>query len=312
MSEKSCSPQRSGMVAIIGETNAGKSTLLNAWLGAKVSIVSPVSHTTRNRILGVKNDPRGQLVLLDTPGFVQPKAKDQIGKFTAKIIKEATAEVDLLLLVVDASKLVGKLGRIDGVLAALRERNLEVPTVVALNKVDLVKKDLLLPLIQEMDSHFREAGAELVDLIPISALKSDGLDILERVVFGKLPEGEALFPTDILSDQSEEFLTSEIVREKLLGVLREELPHCLAVKIESWEESPSLLSIHAMIVVEKDSQKAIVIGKGGSQIKAIGQSAREELESIFGTKVFLKLFVRTEADWTKSEQGLVRAGYELS
>jgi GTP-binding protein Era len=300
---------RSGMIALVGETNAGKSTLLNALLGAKVSIVASKPHTTRNRILGIKTLPDSQIVLVDTPGFVvRGREKSEMGKFTSRVLQEAASGVDLVLLVVDVLRLEKNPSRIEELVSNLRDRRLGVPAIVAMNKVDAIRKDKLLPMMQLLDAKF-SGGPDPVELVPISAATGDGLDVLERIIHEKLPEGEALFPDDIVSDQPEPFLASEIIREKMLHVLEEEVPHSAAVQIEDWEDTDGLLSIQALIMVEKDSQKAIVIGKGGRQIKEIGQLAREELEQLFGVKVFLKLFVKVEADWTKTEKGLARAGY---
>ena len=314
MSEKTfaAGTLKSGMVAIVGETNAGKSTLLNALLGTKLSIVASKPHTTRNRVLGILNEEQGQIVLVDTPGFVRSSAKNQMGKFTSRVLREAVSGVDLLLVLIDATVFAGHTERVQQLLATLQEQHMGTPAVIALNKVDIVRKDLLLPLIAEFDRRFKSAGREDVDIVPISALKHDGLDRLLDVLWQKLPEGDMLFPPDMLSDQSDRFLAGEIVREKMIAVLEQELPHSAAVQVESWEEDDRLIQIQAVLLVEKESQKAIVIGKGGRRIKQIGEAARLELEDLFEQKVFLKLFVRVEPEWTKTERGLARAGYELS
>lgn len=302
---------RSGMVALVGETNAGKSTLLNALLGTKVSIVASKPHTTRNRILGIKNLPNAQLVLVDTPGFVRSSSKNEMGKFTSRVLQEAASGVDLLLLVVDAQRLDRNRKAIDDLVANLRDRQLGVPAIVALNKIDLVRKDKLLPIMKELFDRFSASGGGEVELVPVSAAMNDGLDVLERIIIEKLPEGEQMFPDDTVSDQSEPFLASEIIREKLLRQLEEEVPHSAAVRIEDWEDSDDLLNIQAVILVEKESQKGIVIGRGGKQLKEIGQEARLELEALFGVSVFLKLFVKVESEWTKTEKGLAKAGYVI-
>ncbi|MFN8391543.1 MAG: GTPase Era [Bdellovibrionota bacterium] len=300
---------RSGFIAIVGETNAGKSTLLNAILGKKLSIVSAKPHTTRNRILGVKHLPHAQLIFVDTPGFVGNSKAGPMGKFTSRVLQDATAGVDLVLLVVDANVLARNLAKVAAIPLELQERKLGRPAVIVLNKVDLVAKPLLLPLLEKLSAEFAAGQNETVELVPVSALRGDGLDVVEQLIVDRLPLGERLFPTDVDTDQSEEFMTAEIVREKLLPKLHQELPHSVAVKIEGWEEDEELIKIQAAVLVEKDSQKAIVIGKGGSRLKEIGQAAREELEASFGQKVFLKLFVKVEPEWTKTERGLERAGY---
>jgi GTP-binding protein Era len=300
---------RSGFIAIVGETNAGKSTLLNAVLGKKMSIVSSKPHTTRNRVLGIKHEEFAQLIFVDTPGFVGGSKAGPMGKFTSRVLQDATAGVDLVVLVVDAKALVRDLGRVAALPVELQERKLGRPAIIAINKVDIVEKLLLLPLMEKLHAVFSVEGQEPVELVPVSALRGEGIDRFQDLLISRLPFGERLFPIDIETDQSEPFMTAEIIREKFLSELQQELPYCLAVKIENWDEDETIIRINASVLVEKDSQKAIVIGKGGTRLKAVGKAAREELESLFNQKVFLKLFVKVEPDWTKTERGLERAGY---
>ncbi len=279
-------PFRSGFVAIVGRPNAGKSTLLNAFVGAKVSIVTPVSQTTRNRIAGIVHQPDAQIVFLDTPGIHRPLSR--LNEQMMAFVREALEERDLALLIADASAPFGKGDEF--VLELLAEYSPR--TILLLNKIDRVRKPSLLPLIERYSKlHSFE------EIFPVSALKGDGVRQVLDAVVSRLPEGPPYFPPDVYTDQPERFLAGEIIRESIIHHTRQELPHVSAVLIDSFEESPALTRILATILVERESQKPIVIGEGGSRIKQIGTEARRELEKVFPPKVFLQLFVRVEPHW---------------
>lgn len=285
---------RSGFVSFIGRPNAGKSTLLNRLVGAKVAIVSDKPQTTRNRILAVKNRAEGQIVYLDTPGIHRPLHRLNVRMVDAAL--ETIREVDVLGLVKDVSEAFGQGDRF--VLEVVK--NAGTPTVLVLNKIDRIKKTALLPLINSY-SHEHE----FADIVPVSAQTGDGIEDLERALIARLPEGEALYPDDYLTDQAERMMAGEIVREKLLRHTGAELPFTTAVVIDQFEEPQKeggLLRLFATIVVERESQKPIVIGRNGSMVKRIGTEAREELERLFGTKVFLDLRVKVNADWRENDR----------
>jgi len=290
---------KSGFVSIIGRPNAGKSTLLNRIVGTKVAIVSDKPQTTRTRILGVRNYPDGQVVLVDTPGIHKPMHKMNARMVDAAV--RSTREVDLLVLVVDATQPTGPGDRfVVGVVARAGR-----PAVLALNKVDALAKPALLPLID----WYRQQHP-FSDIVPISALTGDGVDRLERAVLDQLPEGEPLYPDDYLTDQAERTLVAEIVREKLLHHTRDELPYTTAVIVERFEEpdASGLMKLYCTILVEQESQKPIVVGRQGAMIKRIGTEARHELEAFFGTRVFLDLHVKVRADWREDERILGELG----
>lgn len=301
---------KSGFVALVGETNAGKSTLLNALLQKKVSIVTSKAHTTRNRILGMKNSKNSQIVFVDTPGFVKKQRITELNKYTNKIIEQSTDEVDLLILVIDSESYARNRRSISDLVPAYKKHFSKIPAIVVLNKVDLVKKELLLPLIQTFYKVFNTDSTKEVAIVPVSAKKNDGVDLLAKLIEEKLPEGDLLFPEDSISDQEEDFFAAEIIREKLFANLREELPYSVAVRIDNWVEEGELLKLNAVIYVERDSQKSIIIGKGGSALKQVGQDARLELEQLYQCKVYLELFVKVEPKWTESVSGLRKVGYE--
>ncbi len=303
---------RVGTISLVGETNAGKSTLLNALLGEKVSIVSPKPHTTRQRVLGILNRAEGQMVFVDTPGFAKERSASQLAKFVQRELRDGSRGVDLTVLVVDVLPFVRGKRRVEDLVSRFSARGLELPSIVVLNKVDATRKDLLLPLIAGLSSEFQKLTGSVPDLLPVSSVTKDGVEELEKLILSRLPLGPRLFPEDVVSDQSEEFFVSEIVREKLFLVLRQEIPYSLAVHVDHWVDEDTLQKISARIIVERESQKAVVIGKGAQMLKFIGQSAREELEKIFGCKVYLELQVRVEPDWTHSAQGMTRAGYSGS
>lgn len=291
---------KSGFVALIGRPNAGKSTLLNRLVGQKLAIVSDKPQTTRNRITGVRNYPDAQVVFVDTPGLHRPLHRLNVRMVDAAL--EALREVDVVTVVVDASEPPGAGDRylMDIV------RKVSAPRVLALNKVDKVAKGLLLPMIERYD---REVG--FADIVPISALTGDNVDRLENVLLSHLPEGEPLYPDDFLTDQPERFFVAEIVREQVLQHTRAELPFASAVVVDRFEEPEregGLLRLYCTIIVERESQKPIVVGKGGAMIKAIGTAARQELERFFGTKVFLDLRVKVRADWREDERMLDSLG----
>lgn len=287
---------RSGFVSFIGRPNAGKSTLLNRLVGTKVAIVSDKPQTTRNRILAVKNRPDGQIIYLDTPGIHRPLHRLNVRMVDAAL--ETIREVDVLGLVKDAAEAVGRGDKF--VLDVVRK--VGTPTVLVLNKIDLILKPRLLPLIE---SYRREHA--FADIVPVSARNGDGVDLLENVLLERLPEAEALYPEDYLTDQPERALAGEIIREKLLHHTGAELPFTTAVAIDQFQEPEregGLLRLFATIFVERESQKPIVIGRGGGMVKRIGTEARQELEALFGTRVFLDLRVKVNADWRENDRVL--------
>ena len=278
---------KSGFVSLIGRPNAGKSTLLNALVGQKVAIVADKPQTTRTAIQGVVTLPEAQIVFVDTPGI--HKADSQLNKRLMDTVRNSLEERDLLLFVADAARQFGEQDR----RAIDVARRIGTPVVLALNKVDLLKdKAALLPLIEEY-----KAVYDFADYVPVSAVKKIGLDELRRVILERLPEGPAYFPEDYVTDQPERFLAGELIREKVLLATRQEVPHSVTVMVDKWEETPKITRIYATIRVERDGQKAIVIGSGGAMLKQIGTLARQEMEKLFGLKIYLDLHVRVEPGW---------------
>ena len=288
---------KSGFVALIGRPNAGKSTLLNRLVGQKLAIVSDKPQTTRNRITGVRNFPDGQVVFVDTPGVHRPLHRLNVRMVDAAL--DALREVDVVAAVVDASEPPGGGDRyLMEVLQQVRK-----PKVLALNKVDLQPKERLLPMIERYSKGFD-------DVVPISALKGDNVDRLERVLLSHLPEGEPLYDEDYLTDQPERFFVAELVREQVLQHTRAELPFSSAVVVDKFDEpdEKGLLRFYCTVLVERESQKPIVIGRGGEMIKAIGTAARKELERFFDARVYLDLRVKVRADWREDERLLDEIG----
>ena len=280
------SATKSGFVAVVGRPNAGKSTLINALVGAKVSIVTPVPQTTRNRILGIANRPTAQVIFMDTPGIHKPLSR--LNQQMMSFVRQALQDRDLTILIVDASQ---KFGRGDQyALDLLREYASR--SILALNKIDTMSKTRLLPLIECYSKlhNFEE-------IFPISALRGDGLEDLLQAIVKLLPEGPAYFPPETYTDQPERFLAGELIREQVIRHTRQELPYVSAVLVEEFIESETMTTIRATIVVEKESQRPIVLGAGGTRIKAIGTEARKELEKLFPPKVFLELFVKVQPHW---------------
>jgi GTP-binding protein Era len=287
---------KSGFVSLVGRPNAGKSTLLNRLVGSKLAIVSDKPQTTRTRILGVRNYPDAQVVFLDTPGIHRPLHRMNVRMVDTAL--QTIREVDLLGLVVDVSEPAGKGERY--LLDVVKDS--PAPVILILNKIDLVKKSRLLPIIERY-SH----EGPFAEIVPISAATGDNVDRLERALIDRLPDGEPLYPDDYLTDQPERFFAAEIVREKLLQFTHAELPFSSAVVIDRFEEAtgtPPILRLYCTIVVDRDSQKPIVIGRGGAMIKKIGTAAREELERFFGTRVYLDLHVRVRAEWREDDRVL--------
>ena len=290
---------KSGYVSLIGRPNAGKSTLLNTMVGAKVAIVSDKPQTTRGRIVGVKNYPDGQIVFVDTPGIHRPLHRMNVRMVDAAV--ETLREVDVIALVFDAST---RPGHGDEFVTGLLER-VRQPVVLVLNKIDLVGRSTLLPLIERVQK-WRDFAA----IVPVSAQTGDGVDRLERVLIEQLPEGESLYPDDYLTDQPERTLVAETVREKILQHTHAELPFSTAVVVDKFdeEERDRMLRLYCTIFVEHESQKAIVIGRGGDMIKRIGTEARKDLEDAFETRVFLDLRVKVNPDWRNDDRALDELG----
>jgi len=295
---------RAGYVSLIGRPNAGKSALLNRIVGTKVTIVSDKPQTTRTRILGVKHgspERPGQIVFIDTPGIHRPMHRMNVRMVDHAV--ETITQADVLVVVLDASM---RTGRGDRFVLDLLDRA-KAPVILALNKIDLMAKHRLLPL---MDWYRQQR--DFAGLVPVSALTGDGVSDLEGEVRNHLPEGEPLFPDDYVTDQPERVLVAETVREKLLRETRAELPFASAVVVDRFEEPDprGVMRLYCSIVVDRDTHKPIVLGRGGSRIKRVGTEAREELERLFGTRVYLDLHVRVRPGWRESERMLRELGLE--
>lgn len=291
---------KSGFVAIIGRPNVGKSTLLNLILGEKITIVSEKPQTTRNRIRGIKNLPSGQIVFVDTPGIHYDKKL--LNRLMVNEALIALKEVDLILFMIESLK--PKTEDEETILDALK--GLKTPVFLLINKIDLVKKSKLLPIIERYSGLY-----DFKEIIPISCLEAYGIDPLMERIMEYLPYGEPFFPSDMITDLTERFLVAELIREKIFHFTREEVPYSTAVIVEGFKEDKerNVISIMASIYVERDSQKGIVIGKGGRMLKEIGSRAREDIERLLGCKVFLELWVGVKKDWTKDARKLKEFGF---
>lgn len=303
-----------GFVALIGQPNVGKSTLMNEILGVDLAITTSKPQTTRNRILGVRTFPeKGQLCFVDTPGI--HRAKKRLNRAMVQTALAAMEEVDLIGHVVDASEYVDQVDRLGKGEVPAAEKfifekldQVDQPIVLILNKVDLVQpKEKLLPVLAELDERY-----DFEAIVPVSALKRDNLSALVDVLLEHLPAGPPLFPEDMLTDQAERFIAAEFIREQILEQTHQEVPYSVAVEIERFVEDAdkNMLEISAIIHVERDSQKGIVIGKGGQRLREIGEKARERMQSFFHRKVYLETFVRVEKEWSEDPDALERFGYE--
>ncbi|MBI4686975.1 MAG: GTPase Era [Nitrospirae bacterium] len=289
----------SGYVSITGRPNVGKSTLLNAILGEKVAIVTPKPQTTRNRIIGVKTLPDAQIVFIDTPGIHKPQHK--LGELMVKDARESVKDVDVILFVVEPEK---PLSGDKFIIEMLK--GIDKPVFLIVNKVDTVGKPLLLPVIEEYNSLY-----PFKETIPVSALKGEAIDTIIEGVTRYLPEGPKYYPDDILTDQIERFMAAEIIREKIMAQTKEEIPHSVAVDVAHWtEREDGLISIHANIYVEREGQKAIIIGKKGAMLKSIGTNARLDIERLLDAKVFLELWVKVKKDWRSDNRMLKELGFK--
>jgi GTPase len=290
---------KSGFIALIGAPNVGKSTLLNSLLGQKISIVSSRPQTTRNRILGVKHVPGGQFIFLDTPGILDPK-----GLLNASLVKTAMqtlAEANLIILLTEPFPSPPPIPEA----LKIQLTKARKPLFLAINKIDLIDKKNLLPFMDEASRLL-----PFDEIIPISALTGEGLGVLEKCILQILPEGPPYFPEDMVTDLSERFLVGEMIREKVFRLISQEIPYGVAVTVESFKprQDKPLIDIQATIHVERDSQKGILIGKQGSRLKTIAQQARQEIEALLGSRVFLELWIRVEKNWRKNPKYLKKFG----
>jgi len=291
---------KSGFVSIIGRPNVGKSTFLNRVIGQKIAIMSDKPQTTRNKIQGVYTQDDAQIVFIDTPGIHKPKHK--LGDFMMKVAQNTLKEVDLILFMINAKE---GLGRGDEfIIEKLKETS--TPVYLVINKIDEVHPDELLPLMETYKSLF-----DFKEIIPISALQGNNVETLLEQIKQFLPEGPQYYPADQVTDHPERFIVSELIREKVLHLTREEVPHSIAVAIDSMKkrERGDIVDIQATIVVERDSQKGIVIGKQGKVLKEVGQKARMDIEALLGSKVFLELWVKVQKDWRNKQSQLRDFGF---
>ena len=290
---------KSGFVTIIGRPNAGKSTLINSLIGSKVAIVSEKAHTTRNNVQGIYNDSESQIVFIDTPGVHKPV--QTLGKYMNKQVYYSLNDADIILFMVDASEKFGKGDKF--ILDKLKEENKNV--FLILNKVDKIKKDKLFPMIEELSKEY-----DFKEIIPISALEKDNIDDLIKTIKKYLPDGERYYDEDYYTDKSINFMTSELVREKVLRLTNEEVPHAVTCIVESFEETEKSAHINVMIIVEREGIKKILVGHNGSMIKEIGIQAREDIEKLIGKKVYLELFVKVINNWRDKEKYLIEFGFK--
>ncbi len=294
------SPSRSGFIAIIGAPNVGKSTLLNQLLGQKIAITSEKPQTTRHRILGVVHQPEAQLIFLDTPGI--HRARGTLNVRMVEVAMKVLGDVDLVVFLTDATYPDNPSDGI--ILKFLKTRDL--PVILTINKVDLMEKERLLPQIEQWQNAYPFRA-----IVPISALERIQLDELVAEMVAVLPEGPRYYPEETVTDQTERFIAAEIIREKVFRLTGEEIPYAVAVTVESFKKrlDKNMVDIHAAIHVERNSQKGIIIGKAGRMLKRIGEQAREDIERMVGRKVFLKLWVRVQKNWTRDERAIRRFGY---
>ena len=290
---------RTGIIALIGPPNVGKSTLLNCLLGQKISIVSPKPQTTRNRIMGIVNGPDYQLILLDTPGL--HSAKTPLNQGMVKVALDTLPEVDAILFMIDASMSKAR----DDASPFQHLRKVNKPVLLAVNKIDLMDKKKLLPVLNAYQEMY-----PFTALVPISAKSKDGIDTLLAEILNLMPEGPRLYPEDIPTDATERFIVGEIIREKIFRRTNQEVPYATAVVIDAFieDEVKEATTIHATILVEKDSQKGIIIGKGGMMLKEIGKAARREIEDLLGMPVMLKLWVKVQKNWSTNPRFLTELG----
>jgi len=293
---------KSGFIGIIGRPNVGKSTLLNVIIGEKIAITTHKPQTTRNRIMGIKNIESGQLIFLDTPGI--HKATTPLNQFMVATATDTFRSADILLLLVEATEGVHRNDQL--IIDSLKNKNVRLPVILLINKIDLVRKDNILPFIDQLQRLF-----PFSEIIPISALTGDGISILIEQIWELLPEGPRYFPDDVMTDRTERFIAAEIIREKIILFTHQEIPYTTAVVVDSFkeDEEKNLIRIQATINVAKDSQKGILIGKKGSMLKEVGTRARLDMEKFFASKIYLELFVRVSKDWTHDARMLKEFGY---
>ena len=300
MTSKTQSRHRCGYVAIVGRPNVGKSTLLNYILGQKLAITSRKPQTTRHRMLGIKTTESVQAIYVDTPG-IHSNTPRAINRYMNKTASSAISDVDVVVFMVDGTKWTD-----DDQLVLDKLVHIKTPVFLVINKIDkLANKNQLLPFIETMKSKM-----DFTEIFPVSALQRDNLDQFEEVIMGYLPEGPGFFPEDQITDRTQRFLAAELVREKLMRQLGDEIPYELTVEIEEFKQKNNVLHISTLILVEKDSQKIIVIGNKGQRLKSIGKEARLDMETLFGSKVMLNLWVKVKGGWSDDERALKSLGYD--
>ena len=294
---------KSGFVSVVGRPNVGKSTLLNRILKEKLSITSNKAQTTRNKITMIHTDNRGQIIFLDTPGIQSPKNK--LGDYMLKTSVSSMEGVDVILMVVDMSDYLGPKDQM--ILDAMEKEGRNIPVILVINKVDVAPRDEVLPIIAKFAAMNR-----FEDIVPVSALNDENVDHLVDVIFDHLPEGPQYFPEDMITDQPEKFIVAELIREKGLFYLRDEVPHGLAVSVDSMKEveGKDHMDIQATIYVERDSHKGIIIGKNGQMLKRIGTEARKEIEAFLGEHVNLRLWVKVSKNWREKDEKVKAFGYK--
>lgn len=291
---------KSGFVAIVGRPNVGKSTLLNQLVGEKISITTPKPQTTRWQIFGIKTIEQAQIIYIDTPGMHED-GKRAMNRYMNRIASAVLLDADVIVFMIDALE-----WRSEDDLVLKKLRSVNKPVILAINKIDLLHdRSLLLPLITKLKDKF-----EFTHIIPLSAKKTDNIQALEDEIIRLLPEGPQLFPEDQVTDKPRRFQIAEIIREKIILATADELPYATTVEIEQYEEDEKKITISAVIWVERDGQKAIVIGKKGLRLKEIGTDARRDLETLLGDKVFLRLWVKVKDNWTDDDKALRGLGYE--